>query len=87
MRAHSNEALELSNRLSLLKKRLQLLQQGAAALEAQQDYSLQVAAQKTLEYGQVQWRGWAGTGGGGAARAVAEQAWGRAVRVLPTRCC
>lgn len=52
-KAHSSEALELNNRLSQQKKKLQLLQQEAAALEAKQDYSLQVAAQKTLEYGQV----------------------------------
>ncbi|GAB4820507.1 hypothetical protein N2152v2_007553 [Parachlorella kessleri] len=53
IKTHSNKALELNNRLSNLKKDLQLLEQQAAVLEAQQDYSLQVAAQKTLEYGQI----------------------------------
>jgi len=53
IKLHSNKALELNNRLSNLKKELQLLEQQAAVLEAQQDYSLQVAAQKTLEYGQA----------------------------------
>ena len=53
IKVHSNKALELNNRLSNLKKELQLLEQQAAVLEAQQDYSLQVAAQKTLEYGQA----------------------------------
>eukprot|EP00775_Hariotina_reticulata_P008951 gene8951-9127_t len=49
----SDEILNLNNHLAELKKQLELYQQQASLQEFHKDCSLQVAAQRTLEYGQV----------------------------------
>jgi predicted nuclease with TOPRIM domain len=49
----TDEILNLNNHLARLKKELESFEQQAMAQESKKDYSLQVASQKTLEYGQV----------------------------------
>uniref|UniRef100_A0A383V3C6 DUF4200 domain-containing protein n=1 Tax=Tetradesmus obliquus TaxID=3088 RepID=A0A383V3C6_TETOB len=48
-----DEILNLNNKLSQLKKQLENYEQQAAQQELKKDYSLRVASQRTLEYGQV----------------------------------
>ncbi|KAF6257143.1 flagellar associated protein [Scenedesmus sp. NREL 46B-D3] len=48
-----DEILNLNNKLSQLKKQLESYEQQAAQQELKKDYSLRVASQRTLEYGQV----------------------------------
>ncbi len=50
----TNEILNLNNRIARLKKELEQLEAECFMQEAKKDYSLQVASQKTLEYGKVQ---------------------------------
>ncbi|KAK9823584.1 hypothetical protein WJX72_003990 [[Myrmecia] bisecta] len=52
-KAKTDEILNLNNMISRLKKELESYEQESYAQEAKKDYSLQVASQKTLEYGQV----------------------------------
>mmetsp|Transcript_20045 Transcript_20045/g.36043 ORF Transcript_20045/g.36043 Transcript_20045/m.36043 type:complete len:298 (-) Transcript_20045:332-1225(-) len=49
----TDEILNLNNQLSRLKKELEQYEGDALVQEAKKDSSLQVASQKTLEYGQV----------------------------------
>ena len=53
VRQKTDEILNLNNRVSNLKKELESYEAEALAQETRKDYSLQVASQKTLEYGQV----------------------------------
>lgn len=49
----SDEIVNLNNTISRLKKQLENYEAESYAQETKKDYSLQVASQKTLEYGQV----------------------------------
>lgn len=49
----TDEILNLNNQLARLKKELERYESEALSQETKKDYSLQVASQKTLEYGQV----------------------------------
>lgn len=49
----TDEILNLDNRLAQLKKELEAYEQDISLQEAHKDHSLQVASQRTLEYGQV----------------------------------
>lgn len=53
MQHKTDEILNLNNCVSNLKKELESYEGEALAHETRKDYSLQVASQKTLEYGQV----------------------------------
>lgn len=53
VRQKTEEILNLNNKLSHLKKGLEGYEVEALAHETRKDYSLQVASQKTLEFGQV----------------------------------
>lgn len=52
-KSQSDELLALNNRLAELKQELEAHEQEAAQHEAAKDGALQVASQRTLEYGQV----------------------------------
>ena len=49
----TDEIVNLNNTISRLKKQLETYEAESYAQETKKDYSLQVASQKTLEYGQV----------------------------------
>ena len=49
----TDEIVNLNNTISRLKKQLENYEAESYAQETKKDYSLQVASQKTLEYGQV----------------------------------
>ena len=52
-KAKTDEILTLNNHLAKLKKQLEGLEAEARQQEARKDTALQVAAHRTLEYGQV----------------------------------
>ncbi len=52
-KAKTDEILNLNNSISRLKTELEDCEAESYAQESKKDYSLQVASQKTLEYGQV----------------------------------
>lgn len=49
----TDEIVNRNNTISRLKKQLENCEAESYAQETKKDYSLQVASQKTLEYGQV----------------------------------
>ena len=49
----TDEIVNLNNTISRLKKQLETYEAESYAQETKKDYSLQVASQKTLEYGQA----------------------------------
>ena len=49
----TDEIVNLNNTISRLKKQLETYEADSYAQETKKDYSLQVASQKTLEYGQA----------------------------------
>lgn len=49
----TDEIVNLNNTISRLKKELETYEAESYAQETKKDYSLQVASQKTLEYGQA----------------------------------
>ncbi|GAX82119.1 hypothetical protein CEUSTIGMA_g9547.t1 [Chlamydomonas eustigma] len=53
MKQKTDEILNLNNELARLKKELETYEGDALVQQAKKDHSLQVASQKTLEYGQV----------------------------------
>ncbi len=53
VKSNTDENLNLNNTISGKKKQLEELEQETYTLEAKKNYALQVASQRTLEYGQV----------------------------------
>ena len=52
-KSKTDEILNLNNIISRLKKELEFYEGNSYAEETKKDYNLQVASQKTLEYGQA----------------------------------